>query len=66
MGKPCFEDSDELPDSLAVGVPRERAALPCGSDAAPLLIVCAVGFVANGPSLTKHPELNRMDSGAAR
>ena len=31
-----------------------------------LLIVCAVGFVANGPSLTEHPELNRMDSGAAR
>ena len=30
------------------------------------LIVCAVGFVANGPSLTEHPELNRMDSGAAR
>jgi len=31
-----------------------------------LLIVCAVGFVANGPALTEHPELNRMDSGAAR
>jgi drug/metabolite transporter (DMT)-like permease len=31
-----------------------------------LLIVCAVGFVANGPSLTEHPELNRMDSGVAR
>jgi len=31
-----------------------------------LLIVCAVGFVANGPSLTEHPELNRMDSGATR
>lgn len=30
------------------------------------LIVCAVGFVANGPSLTEHPDLNRMDSGAAR
>src|SRR5947208_7929103 len=27
------------------------------------LIVCAVGFVANGPSLTEHPDLNRMDSG---
>jgi multidrug transporter EmrE-like cation transporter len=31
-----------------------------------LLIVCAVGFVANGPSLTEHPELNRMDAGATR
>jgi drug/metabolite transporter (DMT)-like permease len=31
-----------------------------------ILIVCAVGFVANGPSLTEHPDLNRMDSGAAR
>jgi len=30
------------------------------------LIVCAVGFVANGPSLTKHPGLDRMDSGVAR
>jgi drug/metabolite transporter (DMT)-like permease len=30
------------------------------------LIVCAVGFVANGPSLTEHPQLKRMDSGAAR
>jgi drug/metabolite transporter (DMT)-like permease len=30
------------------------------------LIVCAVGFVANGPSLTEHPGLDRMDSGAAR
>jgi drug/metabolite transporter (DMT)-like permease len=34
-----------------------------------LLIVCAVGFVANGPSLTEHPshpDLDRMDSGAGR
>ena len=34
-----------------------------------LLIVCAVGFVANGPSLTEHPshaELDLMDSGAGR
>jgi drug/metabolite transporter (DMT)-like permease len=35
-----------------------------------LLIVCAVGFVANGPSLTehpsKHPELDIMDSGVGR
>lgn len=31
-----------------------------------VLIVCAVGFVANGPSLTEHPGLNQMDSGAAR
>jgi drug/metabolite transporter (DMT)-like permease len=34
-----------------------------------LLIVCAVGFVANGPSLTEHPthpELDIMDSGAGR
>lgn len=34
------------------------------------LIVCAVGFVANGPSLTerppKHPKLDLMDSGACR
>ena len=35
-----------------------------------LLIVCAVGFVAGGPSLTEHPpqhhELDLMDSGAGR
>lgn len=34
-----------------------------------LLIVCAVGFVANGPSLTEHPthpELDVMDSGVGR
>jgi uncharacterized membrane protein len=40
-----------------------------------LLIVCAVGFVANGPSLTEHaqpqparstPEITVMDSGAGR
>ena len=31
-----------------------------------VLIVCAVGFVANGPSLTEHPSLNQMDSGAGR
>jgi uncharacterized membrane protein len=34
------------------------------------LIVCAVGFVANGPSRTEHPEehqeLDLMDSGAGR
>jgi drug/metabolite transporter (DMT)-like permease len=30
------------------------------------LIVCAVGFVANGPSLTEHTDLNRMDSGVGR
>lgn len=30
------------------------------------LIVCAVGFVAGGPSRTEHPELDQMDSGAAR
>lgn len=29
-----------------------------------LLIMCAVGFVANGPSLTEHPDLDLMDSGA--
>jgi drug/metabolite transporter (DMT)-like permease len=28
------------------------------------LIVCAVGFVAGGPSRTEHPELDQMDSGA--
>jgi len=35
-----------------------------------LLIVCAVGFVANGPSRTEHPsthhELDLMDSGNGR
>jgi drug/metabolite transporter (DMT)-like permease len=35
-----------------------------------LLIVCAVGFVAGGPSLTEHPpqhhKLDIMDSGAGR
>ncbi len=28
------------------------------------LIVCAVGFVAGGPSRTEHPGLDQMDSGA--
>jgi drug/metabolite transporter (DMT)-like permease len=35
-----------------------------------VLIVCAVGFVAGGPSRTEHPsthpELDLMDSGAGR
>jgi drug/metabolite transporter (DMT)-like permease len=35
-----------------------------------VLIVCAVGFVANGPSRTEHesdhPDLDLMDSGAGR
>jgi uncharacterized membrane protein len=30
------------------------------------LIVCAVGFVAGGPSRTEHPELDPMDPGAGR
>lgn len=30
------------------------------------LIMCAVGFVAGGPSRTEHPELDHMDGGAAR
>ena len=30
------------------------------------LIVCAVGFVAGGPSRTEHPVLDQMDAGAAR
>jgi multidrug transporter EmrE-like cation transporter len=30
------------------------------------MIVCAVGFVAGGPSRTEHPELDQMDSGASR
>jgi drug/metabolite transporter (DMT)-like permease len=30
------------------------------------LIVCAVGFVAGGPSRTEHPELDQMDAGAGR
>lgn len=31
-----------------------------------LLIVCAVGFVAGGPSRTEHPELDQMDAGVGR
>ena len=31
-----------------------------------VLIVCAVGFVAGGPSRTEHPELDQMDAGAGR
>ena len=31
-----------------------------------VLIVCAVGFVAGGPSRTEHPELDQMDAGASR
>ena len=31
-----------------------------------VLIVCAVGFVAGGPSRTEHAELDRMDAGAGR
>jgi drug/metabolite transporter (DMT)-like permease len=31
-----------------------------------LLIVCAVGFVAGGPSRTEHHELDQMDSGVGR
>jgi len=31
-----------------------------------LLIVCAVGFVAGGPSRTEHSELDQMDAGAGR
>ena len=27
------------------------------------LIVCAVGFVAGGPSRTEHPKLDQMDAG---
>lgn len=30
------------------------------------LIVCAVGFVAGGPSRTEHPNLDQMDAGAGR
>ena len=30
------------------------------------LIVCAVGFVAGGPSRTEHAELDQMDAGAGR
>jgi drug/metabolite transporter (DMT)-like permease len=30
------------------------------------LIMCAVGFVAGGPSRTEHPQLDQMDGGAAR
>ena len=31
-----------------------------------LLIVCAVGFVAGGPSRTEHPVLDEMDAGTGR
>lgn len=31
-----------------------------------VLIVCAVGFVAGGPSRTEHPALDVLDAGAAR
>ncbi len=31
-----------------------------------LLIVCAVGFVAGGPSRTEHHDLDKMDSGVGR
>ncbi len=31
-----------------------------------VLIVCAVGFVAGGPSRTEHPELDQMDAGVGR
>jgi multidrug transporter EmrE-like cation transporter len=31
-----------------------------------LLIVCAVGFVAGGPSRTEHPDLDKLDSGVGR
>jgi drug/metabolite transporter (DMT)-like permease len=31
-----------------------------------LLIVCAVGFVAGGPSRTEHAKLDQMDSGVGR
>jgi drug/metabolite transporter (DMT)-like permease len=30
------------------------------------LIVCAVGFVANGPARTEHSELEQMDAGVGR
>jgi drug/metabolite transporter (DMT)-like permease len=30
------------------------------------LIVCAVGFVAGGPSRTEHPSLDVLDAGAGR
>jgi multidrug transporter EmrE-like cation transporter len=30
------------------------------------LIVCAVGFVAGGPSRTEHPSLDALDAGAGR
>jgi drug/metabolite transporter (DMT)-like permease len=30
------------------------------------LIMCAVGFVAGGPSRTEHPQLDQMDAGTAR
>ncbi len=31
-----------------------------------VLIVCAVGFVAGGPSRTEHPQLDQLDAGAGR
>jgi drug/metabolite transporter (DMT)-like permease len=31
-----------------------------------VLIICAVGFVAGGPSRTEHADLDRMDAGAGR
>ena len=31
-----------------------------------VMIVCGVGFMANGPSRTEHPELKVMDSGVGR
>ncbi len=31
-----------------------------------LCIVCGVGFMANGPSKTEHPELDLMDAGVGR
>jgi multidrug transporter EmrE-like cation transporter len=30
------------------------------------LIVCAVGFVAGGPSRTEHPQLDQLDAGVGR
>ncbi len=30
------------------------------------LIVCAVGFVAGGPSRTEHPQLDHLDAGVGR
>jgi len=31
-----------------------------------VMIVCGVGFMANGPSRTEHPKLDVMDSGVGR